>query len=42
MIEVEYDCGCKYFHSGLGKVDTSHLCADHKIIIIKDRLKEMA
>ncbi len=42
MIDIEYPCGCKYYHSGLSKVDTCHLCADHKIIIIKDRLKEMA
>ncbi len=41
MIEVKYDCGCKYYHHGEDKVETSHLCTDHKIDVVNDRLKEM-
>ena len=41
MIEVKYDCGCKYYHYGERRVESSHICADHRTIIIEDRLKEM-
>jgi len=41
MIEVEYDCGCKYYHYGESSVESSHLCTDHMVDIVNDRLKEM-
>ena len=42
LIEVEYDCGCKYFHWGGSGVRLSHACDEHRMKIINDRLKEFA
>ncbi len=41
MIEVEYDCGCKYFHSGADKVSMSHACPDHAAEICQGRVNEL-
>ncbi len=38
MIELEYSCGCKYFHWGVNGVKLSHACTDHKITLAHDAL----